>query len=721
MGTEQRFRILRISNGTLIIVLFLIVCLLGLALCDDWILPEVDYTTNLTDGWTIVNEDGSLEAASGQFSIGSTDPVTFYRTLPEDINEDQILRIKCPYYSVDAYVDDECIYHAGPSKLGHITTTVGNVFALIPLNGDYAGKKITLTVKPRNYGFEVLIKDAAITTMSTYAYQRIIEITPYIIICGVLTLLSFLSFGISGVIKFSNVPSGINLGKAFIRLGLFGLCISCWIISDFHIMGMLTGRMTLSGMINYISFMLSPVVFVSAVKFFDLNNLVLKGLFTLSSLNFIVQMMLFITGAIDLPEGLIVSQGMIALTILVVIYIGISFAKKFAKRKYIAIFVPTFLFLLFDILAIIVYIKNGKWMFYVALAMTVFAATIINLLLMKLVDSLKVTIELEHVKKIAYCDNLTGLENRRAYDEYILLLDDKLEKNEVDDSLTVVVLDVNGLKKTNDIYGHAAGDELIKTAADCIKNVFGDTSRCFRIGGDEFVVILFISNDDFDKKNRELEDRLNTWKGEFTDKISVAVGKSGREEFPKHKMQDLLEVADKRMYVNKQNYYVSQLAAVDEAINTPEEKRKKLRKKKYSDKFVLSKYTMPVIRQMAEVIPGGFFIYKEDETRELIYQNSKVLEIFGCETVEEFKELTGNTFRGMVHPSDFSIIQDSIDNQIDSESGNGMDHVVYRIVTKDGRIRMIDDYGHFSHSDDYGDIYYVFINDITGNESIDDM
>ncbi|MCR4717703.1 MAG: PAS domain-containing protein [Lachnospiraceae bacterium] len=144
------------------------------------------------------------------------------------------------------------------------------------------------------------------------------------------------------------------------------------------------------------------------------------------------------------------------------------------------------------------------------------------------------------------------------------------------------------------------------------------------------------------------------------------------------------------------------------------------RRDEYEDNFALTKYTLPVIWQMANVIPGGFFIYKENENRELIYASQKVLEIYGCETLDEFKELTGFTFRGMVHPADFNRIQESIDDQIDSVDGDSNDYVVYRIVRKDGEVRWVDDYGHFSHSPEYGDVYYVFISDITETKKLEE-
>ena len=137
------------------------------------------------------------------------------------------------------------------------------------------------------------------------------------------------------------------------------------------------------------------------------------------------------------------------------------------------------------------------------------------------------------------------------------------------------------------------------------------------------------------------------------------------------------------------------------------------RRERYSDGFALTKYTMPVVWQMADVIPGGFFIYREDEKRELIYASHRVLEIYGCKTMDEFKELTGYTFDGMVHPDDFQRIQDSIDSQIDDDAGDSMDYVEYRIIRKDGSVRWVDDFGHYSYSPEYGDLYYVFISDIT--------
>ncbi|MBR5705734.1 MAG: diguanylate cyclase, partial [Deltaproteobacteria bacterium] len=57
------------------------------------------------------------------------------------------------------------------------------------------------------------------------------------------------------------------------------------------------------------------------------------------------------------------------------------------------------------------------------------------------------------------------------------------------EDLAVFSIDVNGLKTVNDSLGHDAGDELIRGAADCISAAFGQTGKCYRTGGDEFVVL----------------------------------------------------------------------------------------------------------------------------------------------------------------------------------------------------------------------------------------
>ena len=118
------------------------------------------------------------------------------------------------------------------------------------------------------------------------------------------------------------------------------------------------------------------------------------------------------------------------------------------------------------------------------------------------------------------------------------------------------------------------------------------------------------------------------------------------------------------------------------------------------------------IKEFAEGMPGGFFIYKAGGDEQLIYANSTMAEIFGCDSVDDFKAYVGNTFRGIVHPDDYILINHSIGVQVNTGSA-GNDHVLYRIIRKDGEVRWLNDYGRLVDLEGYGKVYYVFVTDET--------
>ncbi len=118
--------------------------------------------------------------------------------------------------------------------------------------------------------------------------------------------------------------------------------------------------------------------------------------------------------------------------------------------------------------------------------------------------------------------------------------------------------------------------------------------------------------------------------------------------------------------------------------------------------------------QMLGTMSDGFFVYEAEGEEKIYFANPRVIQLFGCKTSSEFKELTGNTFRGMVHPDDIDRIEWEIENQV-KETDRNMDYIRYRIVRKDGEVRWIDDAGHLETSEyiDGPKMFYVFIQDVT--------
>ena len=96
--------------------------------------------------------------------------------------------------------------------------------------------------------------------------------------------------------------------------------------------------------------------------------------------------------------------------------------------------------------------------------------------------------ELTRLERAALTDNLTGLRNHRSFHEDFAR--NLAQRNRDGESLSLLMVDLDGLKETNDTFGHQAGDERIRVLADCLRDTLRAEDRAYRVGGDEFTVIL---------------------------------------------------------------------------------------------------------------------------------------------------------------------------------------------------------------------------------------
>ena len=150
------------------------------------------------------------------------------------------------------------------------------------------------------------------------------------------------------------------------------------------------------------------------------------------------------------------------------------------------------------------------------------------------------------LRAAAETDSLTGLPNRYSFERSIFDLDE--EKG----PLAVLLFDVNFLKKTNDTKGHLAGDQLLRTAASCIRESFADgyADNCFRIGGDEFAAILKDCTED------DVKNKIERFKWTLDrEKISVSVGYGFADEVKEGSFKKLMLIADRRMYEHKKQIH----------------------------------------------------------------------------------------------------------------------------------------------------------------------
>ncbi len=293
-------------------------------------------------------------------------------------------------------------------------------------------------------------------------------------------------------------------------------------------------------------------------------------------------------------------------------------------------------------------------------------------------------------------DNLTGLYNRGT----VVSLIHKYLANEASKSAAFIILDLDNFKQINDRYGHDCGDMIIKDAARRMKETFQDYGIVSRIGGDEFLVMLKALKDD------EVSEILQHFSD--TEKFVEYYGRKvnftmsiGYSLYPEHgkEYRVLYQNADTALYTVK-------MAG-----------RNSFRK--FSPKMVVTGTRDQLgfsLTQISEGMPGGFLVYRDDEKQEILYANKRLIQIYECENLEEFRKFTGNSFKGCVLEEEWEYVQNTIATQV--EISEGYDYVRYRARTAKGNIIAVEDFGRLVESPEEGNMFYVFIIDIEKKERI---
>lgn len=157
----------------------------------------------------------------------------------------------------------------------------------------------------------------------------------------------------------------------------------------------------------------------------------------------------------------------------------------------------------------------------------------------------------EELAKASLIDAATQLHNRRAFEEDKARFGSTPPRSD----FVCVTADVNGLKTANDTLGHDAGDELIRGAADCLSACMSKYGTVYRIGGDEFAALLYVSPEDFDPLRNQIDHTIEQWSGIKVKSVAVSCGFASAREFPGESVPELCRISDKRMYEEKARYY----------------------------------------------------------------------------------------------------------------------------------------------------------------------
>ncbi|MCR5213354.1 MAG: GGDEF domain-containing protein [Eubacterium sp.] len=166
--------------------------------------------------------------------------------------------------------------------------------------------------------------------------------------------------------------------------------------------------------------------------------------------------------------------------------------------------------------------------------------------------------------RFAYYDQLTGLKNRRSYSEKIEEIENNT--NDQEQEIVVIMADINGLKAVNDSMGHLAGDELIVGCSRCLEKAFENIDTIYRIGGDEFCIIMNGDGKAADSSISKLKQVASNYRGKYIDGISISCGYATNKELNKRNvsqdfvfdMEEIVKKADRAMYQDKRDHYSQQ-------------------------------------------------------------------------------------------------------------------------------------------------------------------
>ena len=288
-------------------------------------------------------------------------------------------------------------------------------------------------------------------------------------------------------------------------------------------------------------------------------------------------------------------------------------------------------------------------------------------------------------------DGLTGLLNRVTAQD---LINESLA-NSPEGPAAVAVIDIDNFKQTNDRYGHEHGDRILLNFSDEMQEYFDNDVLISRTGGDEFLLYL---------PSRTKEEAEEILAG-FAEKDHFGF-RDGDEEFR------FYASVGYAMYPEQGKDYESLTALADEAMYAAKVNR-------YTHHMIHSEEAMPEhrtglgfsLRELTASVPAAMLIYRAGPGEEILFANDELIRFFDCEDYDDFMEFTDGSFSNVVHPDDIDRVEAEIRAQIENEASDNYDYCRYRIRTRSGRIKDIEDYGRLVRTDHFGEVFYVILHD----------
>lgn len=486
--------------------------------------------------------------------LNKGDCLTMETVIPEHEIAVPQLRLFFVHSVVDVYLDGECIYSYGHESFDQ-GKLVGYGYHHVLLPEDNIGKTLRIellvtendaftTVElPQIYNSQVAVRD--------YLYENRI---PLILCCFLII------FGI-GVAVVSTV--GILAQREFFQLlcaGLFSLFIGLWSFANYNLIFLFTDNLPMKAYIEYGALYIAPLFvllyFRDGIKLHGkkYQKICFYALEILQGGFIVVALVGQILGWLHFPEILRI-QHILLVGIsgyLLVVFVSDLVHKRYDNMILMLGVIIMIVFGMFDLFRFYLEKYNsamtrGEYRGYICIGAMLFVISMMINYINEISDALYHSAEESTLQRMAYTDMLTGLFNRRAFEEKMDELDEKKS------NYAVIVFDLNYLKKVNDTMGHEEGDRLLKSFSTVLHDVFADAGMVCRIGGDEFVVLIAETAEaDLKERFHIMKEQISLVNEESQKwKLSTAYGVCTYAEDKVYPSRKAFKVADERMYLHK--------------------------------------------------------------------------------------------------------------------------------------------------------------------------
>ena len=336
-------------------------------------------------------------------------------------------------------------------------------------------------------------------------------------------VMAFLAAGVALYLRYLNLKE-----RRFLNIAAFLVICSIWCLTDSAVFQQISKNYQIICQISFYAFMLMSIPMIHFVK--NTGNIkkhkeIINGILTAFYLNAILQGILNAFHVFDYIDMLFITHLLLIAGIVIISTLLYKEYKIDSNREICSIILAFLLMAACGVLALFLYwlLEISYYSVIFELGILIFVFILMSIIVLNVADNFKYKTEMAVYQRLAMEDRLTGIGNRRAFDEKVYELIMEADQYE---NIALIFMDLNGLKKVNDTYGHNVGDEMIIASSGCIKNTFATLGFSYRIGGDEFCVIIPNPSGTKEEWFEKMDHVISIYNNHSKYKISIARGVS---------------------------------------------------------------------------------------------------------------------------------------------------------------------------------------------------